>query len=69
MPCVHPERLNWKTNTEAGYKKGMSSLRFLTSFYTCSIMLEISCQWVVVSSVSSAVVCRGSSISAGETNK
>ena len=43
-------RLDWKSNTEAVYKKGMSRLYFLRklrSFNVCSKMLEIFYQSVV----------------------
>ena len=65
-------RLNWKTNTEAVYKKGMSRLYFLRklrSFNVCSKMLEIFYQSVVASALFFAVVCWGSSIGAGDTNR
>ena len=42
-------RLSWKANTEAVYKKGMSRLRKRRSFNMCSKMLEIFYQSVVAS--------------------
>ena len=65
-------RLDWKTNTEAVYKKGMSRLYFLRrlrSFNVCSKMLEIFYQSVVASALFFAAVCWGSSIGAGDTNR
>lgn len=59
-------------NTEAVYKKGMSRLYFLRKlryFNMCSKMLEILYQSVVASALYFAVVCWGSSIGAGETNR
>ena len=65
-------RLNWRTNTEAVYKKGMSRLYFLRklrSFNVCSKMLEMFYQSVVASALLFAAVCWGSSIGAGDTNR
>ena len=64
--------LNWKANTEAVYKKGMSRLYFLRklrSFNVCSKMLEIFYQSVVASALFFAVVCWGNSIRASDTNR
>ena len=64
--------LKWKTNIDAVYKKGMSRLYFLRklrSFNVCSKMLEIFYQSVVASVLYFAVVCWGSSIGAGDTNR
>ena len=63
--------LDWKSNTEAVYKKGMSRLYFLRklrSFNVCSKMLEIFYQSVVASAIFFAVVCWGGSIRASDTN-
>ena len=65
-------RLNWKTNINAVYKKGMSRLFFLRklrSFNVCSKMLEMFYQAVVASALYIAVVCWGSSIGAGDTSR
>ena len=65
-------RLDWRSNTEAVYKKGMSRLYFLRklrSFNMCSKMLEIFYQSVVASVLFFAVVCWGSSIGASNTNR
>uniref|UniRef100_A0A3Q3FR50 Centrosomal protein 78 n=1 Tax=Labrus bergylta TaxID=56723 RepID=A0A3Q3FR50_9LABR len=59
------DRLNWKANTQAVYKKGMSRLYFLRklrSFNVCSKMLEIFYQSVVASALFSAVVCWGAAL-------
>lgn len=64
--------LDWKSNTEAVYKKGMSRLYFLRklrSFNVCSKMLEIFYQSVVASAIFFAVVCWGGSIRASDTNR
>lgn len=48
------KRLNWKTNTEAVYKKGVSILYFLRElrhFSMCSKVLENFCQFLVESRV------------------
>ena len=65
-------RLDWKSNTDAVYKKGMSRLYFLRklrSFNVCSKMLEMFYQSVVASVLFLAVVCWGSSIGASDTNR
>ena len=65
-------RLEWKANTKAVYKKGMSRLYFLRklrSFSVCSKMLEIFHQSVVTSVIFSAAVCWSSSIRASDTNR
>ena len=65
-------KLDWKTNTKAVYKKGMSRLFFLRklrSFNVCSRMLGLFYQSVVASALYFAVVCLGSSIGAGNTNR
>ena len=65
-------RLDWRSNTEAVYKKGMSRLyilRKLKSFSVYSKMLEILYQSVVASVLFFAVVCLGSSIGASDTNR
>ena len=65
-------RLDWRSNTEAVYKKGMSRLYFLRklrSFNVCSKMLEIFYQSVVASVLFFAVVCWGNSIGASDTNR
>ncbi|XP_068566954.1 uncharacterized protein [Cebidichthys violaceus] len=71
--CVSIDnRLSWKANINAVYKKGMSRLFFLRklrSFNVCSKMLEMFYQSVVASALYFAVVCWGSSIGAGDTNR
>ena len=65
-------RLDWKSNTEAVYKKGMSRLYFLRklrSFNVCSKMLEIFHQSVVASAIFFAAVCWGSSFRASDMNR
>ena len=65
-------RLDWKSNTEAVYKKGMSRLYFLRklrSFEVCTKMLEIFYQSVVSSTIFFAAVCWGRSIRASDTNR
>ena len=65
-------RLDWRTNTNAVYKKGMSRLYFLRklrSFNVCSKMLEIFYQSVMASAIYFAVVCWGSSISARDASR
>ena len=62
LRVVIDNRLDWKSNTEAVYKKGMSRLYFLRklrSFY----------QSVVASAIFFAVMCWGSSIRASDTNR
>ncbi|KAL3048234.1 hypothetical protein OYC64_006918 [Pagothenia borchgrevinki] len=64
--------LNWRINTDAVYKKGMSRLYFLRklrSFNVCSKMLEIFYQSVVASALFFAAVCWGGSIRAGDTSR
>uniref|UniRef100_A0A8C6KTV4 Reverse transcriptase domain-containing protein n=1 Tax=Nothobranchius furzeri TaxID=105023 RepID=A0A8C6KTV4_NOTFU len=58
-------RLDWRKNSKAVYKKGHSRLHFLRtlrSFIICSKMLQIFYKSVVESVISSAIVCWGSSI-------
>ncbi|XP_062860103.1 dehydrogenase/reductase (SDR family) member 7Cb isoform X1 [Trichomycterus rosablanca] len=65
-------RLDWKANTEAVYRKGMSRLYFLRklrSFNVCSKMLTIFYQSVVAGAVFFAAVCWGGSIRAGDAKK
>ena len=53
-------RLNWKINSTAVYKKGMSRLYFLRkmrSFNVCSRMLEMFYQSVVASALFSSAIC------------
>ncbi|KAK0134631.1 RNA-directed DNA polymerase from mobile element jockey [Merluccius polli] len=72
LGVVIGNRLDWKSNTEAVYKKGMSRLYFLRklrSFNVCSKMLEIFYQSVVASAIFFAAVCWGSSIRASDTNR
>ena len=72
MGVVIDNRLDWKSNTEAVYKKGMSRLYFLRklrSFEVCTKMLEIFYQSVVSSTIFFAAVCWGSSIRATDTNR
>ena len=64
-------RLDWKCNTEAVYRKGQSRLYFLRklrSFNVCSKMLHIFYQSVVASAIFFAAICWGSSIRASDTN-
>ena len=64
--------LDWRSNTEDVYKKGMSRLYFLRklrSFNVCSKMMEIFYQYVVASVLVFAVVCWGSSIGDSDTNR
>ena len=59
-------RLDWRSNTEAVYKKGMSRLNFLRklrSFNVCSKMLEIFYQSVVTSVLFFAVGFVGEAVS------
>ena len=59
LGVVIGNRLDWKSNTEAVYKKGMSRLYFLRklrSFNVCSKMLEIFYQSVVASAIFFAAV-------------
>ncbi|KAI3365884.1 hypothetical protein L3Q82_000871 [Scortum barcoo] len=72
LGVVIDNRLDWKSNTEAVYKKGMSRLYFLRklrSFNVGSRMLEIFYQSVVASAIFFAAVCWGSSIRASDTNR
>jgi len=72
LGVVIDNRLDWKSNTEAVYKKGMSRLYFLRklrSFNVCSKMLEIFYQSVVSSALFFAAVCWGSSLRASDTNR
>ena len=65
-------RLDWRSNTEAVYKKGMNRLFFLRklrSFSVYSQMLEIFYQSVVASVLFFTVVCWGSSIGARDTDR
>lgn len=65
-------KLNWKTNIEAVYKKRMSRLHFLMklrSFVVCSRMLDIFYQADVASALFYAVVCWGGSSGASNTNR
>nr|XP_054590297.1 uncharacterized protein LOC129154572 [Nothobranchius furzeri] len=58
-------RLDWRKNSKAVYKKGHSRLHFLRmlrSFNVCSKMQQIFYKTVVESVISSAIVCWGSSI-------
>ncbi|KAL3063508.1 hypothetical protein OYC64_003138 [Pagothenia borchgrevinki] len=64
--------LNWRINTDAVHKKGMSRLYFLRklrSFNVCSKMLEIFYQSVVASALFFAAVCWGGSIRDGDTSR
>ena len=72
LGVVIDNRLDWKSNTETVYKKGMSRLYFLRnlrSFKVCSEMLEIFYQSVVASAIVFAAVCWGSSIRASNINR
>ncbi|KAK0147064.1 RNA-directed DNA polymerase from mobile element jockey [Merluccius polli] len=72
LGVVIDNRLDWKANSEAVYKKGMSSLYFLRklrSFNVCSKMLELFYQSAVASTIFFAVVCWGSSIRASDSNR
>ncbi|AWP16803.1 Hypothetical protein SMAX5B_003407, partial [Scophthalmus maximus] len=64
--------LNWKTNSLAVYKKGMSRLYFLRklrSFNVCSRMLEMFYQSVVASVLFFTVVCWGAASEPGDMNR
>ncbi|KAI3356792.1 hypothetical protein L3Q82_003320 [Scortum barcoo] len=67
LGVVIDNRLDWKSNTEAVYKKGMSRLYFLRrrlrSFNVGSRMLEIFYQSVVASAIFFAAVCVGAAAS------
>ncbi|KAK0135417.1 RNA-directed DNA polymerase from mobile element jockey [Merluccius polli] len=72
LGVVIGNRLDWKANSEAVYKKGMSRLYFLRklrSFNVCSKMLELFYQSAVASTIFFAVVCWGSSIRASDSNR
>ncbi|XP_061923001.1 uncharacterized protein LOC133662848 [Entelurus aequoreus] len=65
-------RLDWKDNSKAAYKKGMSRLFFLRklrSFNVCSKLLEIFFQYFVASALYFADVCWGSSTSKRDFNR
>ena len=65
-------RLGWKFNTEALYRKRQSRrffLRKLKSFNVCSKMLHIFYQSVVFSAIYFTAICRSSSIRASDTKK
>uniref|UniRef100_A0A8C8DHE5 Reverse transcriptase domain-containing protein n=1 Tax=Oryzias sinensis TaxID=183150 RepID=A0A8C8DHE5_9TELE len=65
-------RLSWKSNSTAVYKKASSRLYFLRrlrSFNVCSKMLEIFYQSVVASTLFFSVVCWGGSIPARDSNR
>ncbi|XP_062844747.1 zinc finger protein 420-like, partial [Trichomycterus rosablanca] len=65
-------RLDWRANTEAVYRKGMSRLYFLRklmSFNVCNKMLTIFYQSVVAGALFFAAVCWGSSLRAGDVKK
>ncbi len=64
--------MEWSTNTDAVYKKGLNRLYFLRrlrSFKVCSKMLQMFYQSVVVSAVFFAVVCWGSGITTKDANR
>ncbi|KAK0135140.1 hypothetical protein N1851_029041 [Merluccius polli] len=72
LGVVIDNRLDWKANSEAMYKKGMSRLYFLRklrSFNVCSKMLELFYQSAVASTIFFAVVCWDSSIRASDSNR
>ena len=54
-------RLEWKSNTEAVYKKGVSRLPFEEA--------EMFYQSIMACALFFAVVCWGSSVGASDTNK
>ncbi len=56
------DKLEWTTNTEAVYTKGLSQfyiLRRLRSFSVCNKMLQVFYQSVVANTIFIAVVCWG----------
>lgn len=60
-------KLEWSTNTEAVYKKGLSQLYFLwklRSFNGCNRTLKMFYQTVAASNIFFAVVCRARGIKA-----
>ena len=65
-------KLDWRANIEAVYRKGKSRLYFLgrlRSFNVCTKMLAIFYQPVVRGAVFFAAVCWGGSIKGGDANK
>ena len=65
-------RLDWKCNTEAVYRKGQSRLYFLRklrSFNVCRNKLRVFWQSVVASAILFEAICRGSSIRARDSKK
>ncbi|KAK0147391.1 hypothetical protein N1851_013140 [Merluccius polli] len=68
LGVVIDNRLDWKSNTEAVYKKGMSRL-FPEDAEIFQRMLEIFYQSVVASAIFFAAVCWCSSIRASDTNR
>ena len=65
-------KLDWSTNTQAVYKKGLSRLYFLRrlrSFHVCNKMLQMFYQSVVASTIFFAVVSWGAGIKAKDANK
>lgn len=65
-------KLDWSTNTQAVYKKGLSRLYFLRrlrSFHVCNKMLQMFYQSVVASTILFAVVSWGAGIKAKDANK
>ena len=66
------EKLNWKCNSEAVYKKGQSRLYFLRklkSFNVCNKMLNMFYQSVVAGAFFFAAICWGSNIQARDSKK
>ena len=65
-------RLDWKCNTEAVYKKGQSRLYFLRKlrpFNVCSKMLHMFYRSVVESTIFFVAICWGSSIRASDSKR
>ena len=72
LGVVLDNKLEWTTNTEAVYKKGLRRLYFLRrlrSFNICNQMLQMFYESVVVSTIFFAVVSWGAGIKAKDTNR
>ncbi len=65
-------KLEWSTNMEAVYKKGLSRLYFLRnlrSFNVCNRILKMFYQTVTASTIFFAVVCWGMEIKSKDANR
>ena len=72
LGVVLDNKLEWTTNTEAVYKKGLSRLYFLRrlrSFNVCNRMLQMFYESVVASTIFFAVVSWGAGIKAKDANR